>query len=62
MTPTDLPFFRYPIPTEVCSCDHAVQEHDISTKKQPCSICKCGRFDLAVLRWTERRTVDEPVK
>lgn len=59
MAPTDPPFFRYPIPQEICSCEHSLELHDISTRKQSCSTCKCGSFDPHILRWTERRVVDE---
>ena len=62
MTPSDVPFFRYPIPASVCACEHSLEAHDISTKAQACSVCACVGFDLAELHWTERRTVVEVVR
>lgn len=63
MTATDVPYFRYPIPQSICRCSHAIELHRIDTKAQACDLggCSCRAFDLAVLRWTEKRTIDEPV-
>jgi hypothetical protein len=62
VNPTDVPFFRYPIPRRVCRCGCAFEGHNISTKAQACSSCDCPGFTLAELHWTEKRTVVEQVR
>lgn len=48
-------------PSLICACGHSQTLHNIETRRQPCSTCPCGAFELRAREWTERRVVREEV-
>lgn len=63
LNPTDVPFFRYPVPDSLCGCGHSITAHRIDTQAQRCDRggCPCKGFDLTHLRWRETRYVTEEI-